>query len=489
MEENNSVLIITNSPDKNSKLNNSSNTSNPPYYSSSTQNEKHDIYSSKLSNYFNQLKLLIKKLLPSNFNDINNTFIEVKINSITKKIFLLFEKIYKDSNKLIDTYEQMLRKSENEVRSIYRELFIINCKNNSLENDKAVLLTIKKEYDLVRQKTGIYIENGIVVNNNKKDNEIFILHQENSKLKNIIKKNEITFKKNEILSKDNNLMKNEILLLNYKLKELSKEKTKRKIISIKLNSPIQNYYPNTNKINKKYLYRKNKKILPIDIVNNRNITINNLISYPLSSRLNDQSIDITKQKKTTKNITNREKYRPYSEENKNVKKYMYLIDIISSNKKYNSVTPNNKLQKLNYYKKKDSLYNSSFNYNLQLVKNFKKIKNAKNSNLNKRYIPMSKVITKSKEINNNLKKPLLISLNNIKIKNESTLTSHFPSLLSPYTSKCRKIVKKGGGSIGTNNSSLRGRSHSKSNSISMSKMDKKIITKSLLKNSLKRKIK
>ena len=83
----------------------------------------------------------------------------------------------------------MLRKSENEVRSIYRELFIINCKNNSLENDKAVLLTIKKEYDLVRQKTGIYIENGIVVNNNRKDNEIFILHQENSKLKNIIKKN------------------------------------------------------------------------------------------------------------------------------------------------------------------------------------------------------------------------------------------------------------------------------------------------------------
>ena len=184
MEE--SILIYSNSPDKNSKSYNSLNTVNPPRYSSSTQNEKRNIYSSKLSNYFRQLKLLIKKLLPSNINDINNTFIEIKINSITEKISLLFEKVYKDSNKLIFTYEQMLRKSENEVRSIYRELFLLKCKNNLLENDKAVLLTIKKEFDLIRQKTGIYIENGIVVNNNRKDNEIFILHQENSKLKNII---------------------------------------------------------------------------------------------------------------------------------------------------------------------------------------------------------------------------------------------------------------------------------------------------------------
>ena len=200
-------------------------------------------------------------------------------------------------------------------------------------------------------------------------------------------------------------------------------------------------------------------------------------------------MDIIKSKKILSKKIYRQKYRPYSEQKKKIKMYMDLIDIKSANKKYKSVTPKKIFQNLNYYKKKDMLYNSSFNYNLQLVKNFRKIKNTKNLNLLKRYIPISKRVSKHKDINNNIKKALMISLNNIKNKNESTLTSHFPSFFSPYPNKSRKLIKKGGGSLGMNNSSLRGRSYSKSNSISTSKMGKKYITKSLLKSNLKRKIK
>ena len=488
MEERNCVLLINNSPGKNSNLYSSSNINNSPGYSSSILNEKHNIYSSKLLNYFNQQKLLIKKLLPSNFNDINNKFIEVKIKSITEKIFILFEKIYRDSDKLIKTYEQMLQKSENEVRSLYREIFILKSKNNSLENDKFALLIIKKEFDLIRQKTGIFIENGVIVNNNRKDNEIFILHKENSKLKNIIKKNDVILKKNKILVKYNNLMKKEILSLNSRLKELSKGKQKRKIISIIPNSPIINSHSNTSNTNRKKLCRKNEKFMPIGIFNNKNSTINNLLSYPFNIRLNDRSIDLIKSKKIIKKIIT-EKYKSYSETKNKIKKYMDLVDMKSAKKKYKSVTPENKLKNYNYYKKKDMPYNSSFNYNLHLVKKFKKIKTEKNLNFTKRNIPISKGITKYFEKNNNIKKALMISLRNIKNKNESTISPHFPSFFAPCSNKFRRTIKYRGKSMGMNSSSLRGRSYSKSNSISISKMEKKCITKNLLKHSLKRKVK
>lgn len=55
------------------------------------------------------------------------------------------------------------------------------------------LLKKEKEYELIKQKTGIIVINNKIINNDRKENEIFILRKENSILKDIIEK-----QKNEI---------------------------------------------------------------------------------------------------------------------------------------------------------------------------------------------------------------------------------------------------------------------------------------------------
>ena len=61
-------------------------------------------------------------------------------------------------------------------------------KNTFLENNIDILLKKEKEYRLVKEKTGILVENGVIIHNDRKEHEIFILRVENSNLKNVINK-------------------------------------------------------------------------------------------------------------------------------------------------------------------------------------------------------------------------------------------------------------------------------------------------------------
>ena len=61
-------------------------------------------------------------------------------------------------------------------------------KNTFLENNIDILIKKEKEYRLIKEKTGILVENGKIIHNDRKENEIFILRAENSNLKNVIKK-------------------------------------------------------------------------------------------------------------------------------------------------------------------------------------------------------------------------------------------------------------------------------------------------------------
>ena len=55
-------------------------------------------------------------------------------------------------------------------------------------NGKEAIQEIEKCILLIKEKTGILVENGVVINNDRKEHEIFILRVENSNLKNVINK-------------------------------------------------------------------------------------------------------------------------------------------------------------------------------------------------------------------------------------------------------------------------------------------------------------
>ena len=63
-----------------------------------------------------------------------------------------------------------------------------------MEESNKNLLRKEKEYELIKEKTGIAVINNKVINNDRKENEIFILRKENSLLKDIQKITELAGK-------------------------------------------------------------------------------------------------------------------------------------------------------------------------------------------------------------------------------------------------------------------------------------------------------
>ena len=143
--------------------------------------------------------------------------INLYFSQITSTIKLLSE----EKEKIISKYESILQKYEQKIRTLYSEIFSLKVINTFLENNVELLIKREKEYRLIKEKTGIIIENGTVILNDRKENEIFILRTENSTLKNIITKNEKEL--NEIKEKFKTEKENydkQILNLNLKLNQL-----------------------------------------------------------------------------------------------------------------------------------------------------------------------------------------------------------------------------------------------------------------------------
>lgn len=101
----------------------------------------------------------------------------------------------------------------------------------------------ENEYELIKKKTGVFVCDGELICNERKDNEIIILRTENSTLKNVIGKNEEEIqKKNEEI----NSLKNKILLLN---EEIQKLKIHKEESNMQLNFNDKNKFNNSNSIN------------------------------------------------------------------------------------------------------------------------------------------------------------------------------------------------------------------------------------------------
>ena len=168
--------------------------------------------------YILSLKELLKKNI-SNINlDINSNKLNENIDYITKKIEILFSKYINEiKNSYNSKYENILKLYEQKIRFLYENKFNLELNRRILEESNRNLLRKEKEYELIKEKTGIVVVNNKIINNDRKENEIFILRKENSILKDTIEK-----QKKEIEKLKQNMKQSKS---SSKPKKISKEKS------------------------------------------------------------------------------------------------------------------------------------------------------------------------------------------------------------------------------------------------------------------------
>jgi len=221
-----------------------SNTNNSQNPSSETQPQSY--ISQKLSSISSEITNYI-----TSSESLNKTDLLSLINSKFKEINSLYP-----SN--ITNYEPILLKYEKDIRFYIRLIYQLNLQKETMENKIRYLLGKEEEYEKLKNYTKIQIENGELVDNNRKENEIIILRYENSNLKNemdkLIKENDGYKIKEKNLLKEyenkNNILKKEIEDL--KKKTLSTSSTLNPInssLNINLND-ISNSPENLKKIKK-----------------------------------------------------------------------------------------------------------------------------------------------------------------------------------------------------------------------------------------------
>ena len=312
-------LKYKNADDKYSK---SSNRNNKKDYNKITSN-----YIEKWNNYISYVKELIAKCIneKGKYNE--------KIDDIIKKLENLFTNYINDiKNSYNSQYENILKAYENKIRNLYENIFNLELNKKILEESNKNLLRKEKDFELMKEKTGIIVLNGKIINNSRKENEILILRKENSILKDIIER-----------QKQENLQK---------VKKDSKEKsklnkrlmTKMNNLSLKSKSKSKNLYESIspiakNKNNKKVYrsYPRSNYRFKSDFISNLNrklqASYKSLLNFPTSKSCKNDFV---------KNIFSSNK------KNKNASKYNnnYInIKVQKANNKIRKLSPNNIVKK------------------------------------------------------------------------------------------------------------------------------------------------
>ena len=136
---------------------------------------------------YNQLIKIKEEIENEIINNFKDKFQYQKIfNKITSMISLINDIFKEKIQKKIEQYESLIRRDEQTIRILYKNLLTYKLLKDSLDNRIRLLLIKEKEYELIKDKTGAFIRNGEIFYNKQKDNEIIILRTENSNLKNII---------------------------------------------------------------------------------------------------------------------------------------------------------------------------------------------------------------------------------------------------------------------------------------------------------------
>ena len=227
-----------------------------------------------------ELYSLYKTILENNTKDLNISQIEdisfytnLSLISLIKKhlIEIILSNIkYKEH---LSQQESMIKKLEFDIKYYIKNLFHYKIQNNSLEIKLNAFASMEQDYEELKEK--VKYEGGKFLENDRKDNEIIILRNENSKIKKEIKK--LESQKVIIESEYNEKIKQlemEIESLNKKISEMEKN-NKENNFNSSIGSKINSKDNKENIINKKI--RKNNFSLS-NIHNIINFTNNNFIN-------------------------------------------------------------------------------------------------------------------------------------------------------------------------------------------------------------------
>jgi hypothetical protein len=349
-------------------------------------------YKKSLLSYFKSIQNLFEKK-PSNINSKSST---KEINQILKEINILFDKVLIEKENSYKSYESILKRDEKTIRILYGDLLHEKLLKEILEEKIIVLMQTQTEYEMVKEKTGVIVCDGKVINNERKDNEIMILRTENSTLKNVINDKE-----------------KEIDLLNEKIKILTRE-------IVKLRKNKTNINININDINNPpSISKKNNKFITIGRTKEKQLLFNTIYSPSYSSQ---KEITINNFSSSTKNF-----YKTYRMNTKlmstNIKSGNKSLDKSGekSNKNINSqentITAQEKLISVNKNK-----YNQRNSRNKKdYYTNYSSYENVLKANKAKYNVKLSNI---NRHVNSNLKKS----------KEKHSSTKKFNSPLQEFSS-------------------------------------------------------
>ena len=200
---------------------------------------------------------------------------------------------------------------------LYSDIFNLKIKNSYLENNLENFNKKENEYKLIKEKKRLLIENGNIIYTDRKENEIFILRQENSNLKTVVNNNEMqlnNFKKkyeNEKLILEQKIQKlnKEILIFKYKLKKIGSKSNSK--IKSKSNNLITSNEANISDSKNKYnfdmfhSYKINNEIRKIkSVINKKNLKVKAIKDIKNISLNHCPSTDILDFKNKIKNKLN-----------------------------------------------------------------------------------------------------------------------------------------------------------------------------------------
>ena len=163
--------------------------------------------------------------------------------------------------------ESMIKKLEFDIKYYLKNLLHYKIQNNSLEQKINSLMSIEEDYEDLKQK--VKYDGSKFLENDRKENEIMILKNENSKMKKVItnlerqklilenEKNEL-YDKVKKLENDNKLMDEKIIDLE---KNIQEKKNNDNNININTNKKIQKNFHNIININNNTNINKPKRIV------------------------------------------------------------------------------------------------------------------------------------------------------------------------------------------------------------------------------------
>jgi len=337
------------------------------------------LYKTILKNYTNEL-------YSSEIQDISSYTILSLISNIRVfiKEIISLNNYYKEN---LSQQENMIKKLEFDIKYYLKNLLHYKIQNNSLEIKLNAFVSMEEDYEELKAK--VKFEGGKFLENDRKDNEIIILRNENSRIKKEIKKLEsqkivIESEYNEKIKK----LENDNMLLNKKILDLEK-----------------NHRESNNDFNSSVNLKLNVKDSKDNIANkklkknNFNLSnVNNIINFTNNNFINNNKklVNFHSPKDDLLYMErSRNKYNNKTTVNSNLftATYNKIINGMNNNKvlfpfkkefnliKYTRNKSISVMKGRELSESKTMSFNSNYNYNTEIKKkNINKIINAKQQN-------------------------------------------------------------------------------------------------------------